>query len=62
MARTTNVPLPHKPMMHDFALTEKYVVLFDLPVTFSMEAATDGSPLPVHVEPGGPGPRRPAAA
>jgi carotenoid cleavage dioxygenase-like enzyme len=46
VARTTNIPLPHKPMMHDFALTEKYVVLFDLPVTFSMAAAADGSPLP----------------
>jgi carotenoid cleavage dioxygenase-like enzyme len=46
VARATNIPLPHKPMMHDFALTEKYVVLFDLPVTFSMAAAADGSPLP----------------
>src|ERR1035438_4658211 len=24
-------------LMHDFALTQKYVVLFDLPVTFSMD-------------------------
>jgi carotenoid cleavage dioxygenase-like enzyme len=46
VARTTSIPLPHKPMMHDFALTEKYVVLFDLPVTFSMEAVAGGSPLP----------------
>jgi carotenoid cleavage dioxygenase-like enzyme len=44
--KTTGIPLPHKPMMHDFALTEKYVVLFDLPVTFSMAAAAGGSPLP----------------
>jgi carotenoid cleavage dioxygenase len=33
-------------MMHDFALTEKYVVLFDLPVTFSLEAAAGGAALP----------------
>jgi carotenoid cleavage dioxygenase-like enzyme len=46
VARTTNIPLPHKPMMHDFALTGKYVVLFDLPVTFSMPAAASGLPLP----------------
>jgi carotenoid cleavage dioxygenase-like enzyme len=46
VTRTTNIPLPHKPMMHDFALTEKYVVLFDLPVTFSQAAAVGGSPLP----------------
>jgi carotenoid cleavage dioxygenase-like enzyme len=29
-------------MMHDFALTEKYVVLYDLPVTFSLDAARAG--------------------
>jgi carotenoid cleavage dioxygenase len=46
VTRTTNIPLPHRPMMHDFALTEKYVVLFDLPVTFSLEAVTAGSRLP----------------
>jgi carotenoid cleavage dioxygenase-like enzyme len=28
--------------MHDFALTEKYVVLYDLPVTFSLDAAKAG--------------------
>jgi carotenoid cleavage dioxygenase len=33
-------------MMHDFALTERYVVLFDLPITFSMDAAAAGSKLP----------------
>jgi len=43
---TTDVPVADGPMMHDFALTERYVVLFDLPVTFSMEAATAGSQLP----------------
>jgi carotenoid cleavage dioxygenase-like enzyme len=46
VTRTTNITLPHRPMMHDFALTEKYVVLFDLPVTFSMTAAMNGVPLP----------------
>ncbi len=29
-------------MMHDFALTDRYVVLFDLPVTFSMDAVSAG--------------------
>ncbi|MCV2489270.1 carotenoid oxygenase family protein [Geodermatophilus sp. YIM 151500] len=43
---TTDVPVPDGPMMHDFALTERYVVLLDLPVTFSMPAAVSGSPLP----------------
>ena len=43
-------------MIHDFALTEKYVVLFDLPVTFSMAAARPGCSCPTP----GPEPTRPA--
>ena len=46
VTRAVGIPLPHRPMMHDFALTERYVVLFDLPVTFSMAAAANGSQLP----------------
>jgi carotenoid cleavage dioxygenase-like enzyme len=42
----TDVPVTDGPMMHDFALTERYVVLLDLPVTFSMDAASAGSRLP----------------
>jgi carotenoid cleavage dioxygenase len=37
--RTVNVPVPGKPMVHDCAITERYVVLFDLPCTFDVEAA-----------------------
>jgi carotenoid cleavage dioxygenase-like enzyme len=44
--RTTNIAVSDGPMMHDFALTERYVVLFDLPVTFSMSAASAGVQLP----------------
>jgi carotenoid cleavage dioxygenase len=43
---TTDIPVADGPMMHDFALTERYVVLLDLPVTFSMDAAVAGSQLP----------------
>jgi carotenoid cleavage dioxygenase-like enzyme len=32
--------------MHDFALTEKYVVLYDLPVTFNIKAASAGLEMP----------------
>ena len=41
-----NIPLADGPMMHDFALTASYVVLFDLPVTFSMDAVSAGKKLP----------------
>jgi carotenoid cleavage dioxygenase len=43
---TTDLPVDDGPMMHDFALTERYVVLLDLPVTFDLAAATAGSSLP----------------
>jgi carotenoid cleavage dioxygenase len=46
VTQTTDVPVADGPMMHDFALTETYVVLFDLPVTFSMAEASAGSQLP----------------
>jgi carotenoid cleavage dioxygenase-like enzyme len=32
--------------VHDCAITERYVVLFDLPVTFSMDALAEGSQFP----------------
>ena len=32
--RTVDIEVTGSPMMHDFSLTEKYVVLYDLPVTF----------------------------
>ncbi|MGH3299101.1 MAG: carotenoid oxygenase family protein [Trebonia sp.] len=46
VSRTTDIPVPDGPMMHDFALTGKYVVLLDLPVTFSMDAVSAGRKLP----------------
>ena len=46
VTQTTSIPVPDGPMMHDFALTGNYVVLFDLPVTFSMTAASAGVQLP----------------
>jgi carotenoid cleavage dioxygenase len=46
VVRTTDVPVPDSPMMHDFALTKNHVVLLDLPVTFSLDAVTAGKELP----------------
>ena len=54
VTRTTDIPVPDGPMMHDFALTGKYVVLFDLPVTFSLNAVTQGKELPYVWNPGHP--------
>ena len=49
-----NIPLADGPMMHDFALTASYLVLFDLPVTFSMDAVSAGKKLPYTWNPGHP--------
>ncbi|MEV6640406.1 carotenoid oxygenase family protein [Amycolatopsis sp. NPDC051371] len=37
--RTVDVEVTGSPMMHDFSLTEKHVVFYDLPVTFNAEMA-----------------------
>ncbi|MFV0494295.1 carotenoid oxygenase family protein [Mycobacterium sp.] len=34
--RTVDIPVSGSPMMHDFSLTDKYVVIYDLPVTFDL--------------------------
>ena len=49
---TTDIPVPDGPMMHDFALTDRYVVLADLPVTFSLNAVSQGKELPYAWVPG----------
>ncbi|MFJ5262455.1 carotenoid oxygenase family protein [Streptomyces sp. NPDC088387] len=46
VARTTRVPVADAPMMHDFALTEKYVVIVDVPITFDAAAAEAGAIVP----------------
>jgi carotenoid cleavage dioxygenase len=46
IVRTTRIPMSGGPMMHDFALTKRYVVLFDVPITFDPEAAAAGEPVP----------------
>ena len=43
--RTVDVPVPGKPMVHDCALTERHVVIFDLPCTFDVQAAAS-TPFP----------------
>ncbi|TDC48528.1 carotenoid oxygenase [Actinomadura sp. KC345] len=46
IVRSVEIPVSDGPMVHDFALTEKYVVIYDLPITFSMEMAEAGAGLP----------------
>ncbi|MDC2956581.1 carotenoid oxygenase family protein [Streptomyces gilvifuscus] len=46
VARTTRVAVADAPMMHDFALTGKYVVIVDVPITFDAAAAEAGAKVP----------------
>jgi len=42
----TKIPVQHGPMIHDCAITEQDVLIFDLPVTFSFKQLIKGNPLP----------------
>jgi carotenoid cleavage dioxygenase len=46
----TGVELPKPVMIHDCAITENYVIVMDMPITFSMERAMSGG-LPFDWEP-----------
>ncbi|MFE7133824.1 carotenoid oxygenase family protein [Streptomyces sp. NPDC057638] len=48
--RSVDIQVPGMPMMHDFALTRRYVVLYDLPVTFdARQAARVTVPRPLRL-------------
>ena len=44
--RTVDIALPGGPMMHDCAITEKYILIFDLPCLFNLETAISGGSFP----------------
>jgi carotenoid cleavage dioxygenase len=44
--RSVDIKVHGSPMMHDFALTERHVVVLDLPVTFDLDMATADVPRP----------------
>ena len=49
--RTVDVPLPGRSMIHDCALTDRYFLVLDLPVTFDAAYLSDGQPLPYRWNP-----------
>ena len=44
--KVVDVDMPGGPMVHDWRSPTRYAVLFDLPVTFDVDAAMAGAPLP----------------
>lgn len=49
--RTVEVPVRHGPSIHDCAISGRYVVILDLPVTFSFRALLDGWAFPYRWNP-----------
>jgi carotenoid cleavage dioxygenase len=46
VVRDVAIPVRHGPMIHDCAITARYVLIFDLPVTFSFGALLHGATFP----------------
>jgi carotenoid cleavage dioxygenase-like enzyme len=51
VVREEPITLPHGPMIHDCAITARYVVVLDLPVAFSLQAAMAGQSFPYRWRP-----------
>lgn len=47
----TDLAVPGSPMVHDVAITETHVVVFDLPVVFSLDDAMSGASFPYAWDP-----------
>lgn len=51
LVRAEPITLPASVMMHDFAITENYVIFYDLPVVFDLEQAVAGAGFPFGWDP-----------
>ncbi len=51
VVREEPIPVQHGPSIHECSITERYVLVFDLPVTFSMKALIAGEQFPFHWNP-----------
>ena len=49
--RELKIPVRHGPMVHDCAITGRFAIILDLPVTFSMRAAISGLTFPYRWRP-----------
>ena len=51
VTRELPIPVAHGPMIHDCAITARYAIVLDLPVTFSMKAMLAGQRFPYRWNP-----------
>jgi carotenoid cleavage dioxygenase len=49
--RTVDIEVGASPMLHDMSLTERFAVIYDLPVVFQMDAAMEGNTFPYAWDP-----------
>lgn len=49
--RELSIPVRHGPSIHDCMITKQYVIVLDLPVTFSMKILLSGKRFPYHWNP-----------
>ena len=52
--RNVEIPVAQGPMIHDCAITQRFAIILDLPVTFSMDAAMKGQSFPYRWNPAHP--------
>ena len=60
--KVVEVPVPGRIMLHDVGITDSSILIFDLPVTFQLDALGEGSPFPYRWDPDYHASRRRAAA
>jgi carotenoid cleavage oxygenase len=49
--KVVEIPVPGRTMVHDVGVTDSSIVIFDLPVTFQLDALGQGSPFPYRWDP-----------
>jgi carotenoid cleavage dioxygenase len=49
--RTVDIEVGKSPMLHDMSLTQRYAVIYDLPVVFDLEDAMSGTSFPYRWDP-----------
>ena len=49
--KKVDIPMPHKPMIHDCAITKNFFLVLDFPVVFDAELLTEGWQMPYRWHP-----------
>ena len=47
VTKVVDVPVPDMPMIHDMSITDRYAIVYDLPVTVNLDVIADGNMWPL---------------